>query len=142
MAEESTIELIHDNDGKIILSPQTLEFIAGIAASEVDGVSKMHGSLANNVSELLGRSDHRRGVKVDKQPDDLIIDVDVYLEFGVSVPQVAAEIQTNVAQQVKLMTDLTVSQVNVHVQGIVMTKQEQQVDPNNIFANQDEEGNA
>ncbi|MCQ2569972.1 MAG: Asp23/Gls24 family envelope stress response protein, partial [Limosilactobacillus sp.] len=68
MAEESTIELIHDNDGKIILSPQTLEFIAGIAASEVDGVSKMHGSLANNVSELLGRSDHRRGVKVDNQP--------------------------------------------------------------------------
>ncbi|MCQ2570251.1 MAG: Asp23/Gls24 family envelope stress response protein, partial [Limosilactobacillus sp.] len=65
-----------------------------------------------------------------------------YLEFGVSVPQVAAEIQTNVAQQVKLMTDLTVSQVNVHVQGIVMTKQEQQVDPNNIFADRDEEGNA
>ncbi|KRL93954.1 Asp23/Gls24 family envelope stress response protein [Limosilactobacillus equigenerosi] len=142
MAEESTIELIHDNDGKIILSPQTLEFIAGIAASEVDGVSKMHGSLANNVSELLGRSDHRRGVKVDNQPEELVIDVDVYLEFGVSVPQVAAEIQTNVAQQVKLMTDLTVSQVNVHVQGIVMTKQEQQVDPNNIFADRDEEGNA
>ena len=102
----------------------------------------MHGSLANNVSELLGRSDHRRGVKVDNQPEELVIDVDVYLEFGVSVPQGAAEIQTNVAQQVKLMTDLTVSQVNVHVQGIVMTKQEQQVDPNNIFADRDEEGNA
>ena len=56
------------------------------------------------------------------------------------MPKVAAEIQTKVSQQISLMTDLHVSQVNVHVQGIVMPKQEQQVDPNNIFATDEEEG--
>ena len=142
MLEESTIVLNRDEDGNIQISPSVLEIIAGIAANEIDGVSKMHGSIANNVGALIGLSGggHRRGVKLAHDPENLVIDVDVYLNYGVSVPKVATEIQTKVSQQIELMTDLHVSQVNVHVQGIVMPKQEQQVDPNNIFANDEEEG--
>ena len=132
MPEESTIVLNRDEDGNIQISPSVLEIIAGIAANEIDGVSKMHGSIANNVGALIGLSGggHRRGVKLAHDP----------VNYGVSVPKVATEIQTKVSQQIELMTDLHVSQVNVHVQGIVMPKQEQQVDPNNIFANDEEEG--
>lgn len=64
MAEDSTIILNSDDQslGKIQIAPRVIEIIAGIAANEIDGVSKMHGSLANNVGELLGRSDRRRGL--------------------------------------------------------------------------------
>jgi uncharacterized alkaline shock family protein YloU len=55
------------------------------------------------------------------------------LEYGVSVPKVAAEIQDKIKQQVTLMTDLSVKEVNVHVQGVITEKEEQQVDPNDIF---------
>lgn len=66
MAEESKIVLSSEDKslGTIQISPRVLEIIAGIAASEIDGVSKMYGSFANSVSELLGRSDRRRGVKL------------------------------------------------------------------------------
>ncbi|KRL27303.1 alkaline shock protein [Limosilactobacillus frumenti DSM 13145] len=142
MAENSKIILSSEDQslGTIELAPRVLEIIAGIAASEIDGVSKMYGSLANNVSELLGRSDHRRGVKLSGNNDDLIIDVDVYINYGVSVPTLAAQIQARVKQQVALMTDLTVGEVNVHIKGIVPPKNDQTVDPDNMFDDNAEAG--
>ncbi|MGY0266650.1 Asp23/Gls24 family envelope stress response protein [Limosilactobacillus fermentum] len=142
MAEDSTIILNSDDQslGKIQIAPRVIEIIAGIAANEIDGVSKMHGSLANNVGELLGRSDRRRGVKLfNKDDQTLAIDVDVYLDYGAQLPKVAAEIQDKVTQQVALMTDLTVSEVNVHVQGVVTSKEEQVVDPDNLFEQEESE---
>lgn len=141
MPEESKIILNDDQSlGTIQIAPRVLEIIAGYAASEVEGVSKMYGSFANSVSELLGRSDHRRGVKLVKDKDDqLSIDVDVFIEYGVSVPKVAAQIQKRIKQQVTLMTNLVVTEVNVHVKGIVAPQAEQQVDPDNLFADESED---
>ena len=135
MAEESKIVLSSEDKslGTIQISPRVLEIIAGIAASEIDGVSKMYGSFANSVSELLGRSDRRRGVKLSSNDEKLSLDVDVYVEYGVSVPKVAAMIQDKVKQQITLMTDLKVKEVNVHIKGIVTSKEDQQVDPNDLF---------
>ena len=84
MAEESKIVLSSEDKslGTIQISPRVLEIIAGIAASEIDGVSKMYGSFANSVSELLGRSDRRRGVKLSSNDEKLSLDVDVYVEYG------------------------------------------------------------
>lgn len=136
MAEETNIILNSAEDalGTIQIAPRVLEIIAGIAASQVDGVSRMHGSIANSVNEFLGRSDHRRGVKLTTNNDELAVDVTVYLNYGVSVPKTALEIQDKVKQQVSLMTDLKVTEVNVHIEGIIPEKSEQQVDPDDIFA--------
>ena len=57
----------------------------------------------------------------------------VYVEYGVSVPKVAAMIQDKVKQQITLMTDLKVKEVNVHIKGIVTSKEDQQGDPNDWF---------
>lgn len=135
MAEDSKIILNSDDQslGTIQIAPRVLEIIAGIAASEVDGVSKMYGTFANSVSELLGRSDYRRGVKIANDQDELAIDVDVYVEYGVSVPKVAGLIQERIKQQVALMTSLKVTEVNVHVKGIVAPVEDQAVDPDDIF---------
>lgn len=144
MPEESKIILNDDQSlGTIQIAPRVLEIIAGYAASEVDGVSKMYGSFANSVGELLGRSGHRRGVKLTSDNDELSIDVDVFVEYGVSVPKVAAQIQKRIKQQVTLMTDLVVTEVNVHVKGIVAPQLEQQVDPDNLFGDdaEDDGGN-
>ncbi|GIC74527.1 hypothetical protein LFLT20_15310 [Limosilactobacillus fermentum] len=75
----------------------------------------------------------------NKDDQTLAIDVDVYLDYGAQLPKVAAEIQDKVTQQVALMTDLTVSEVNVHVQGVVTPKEEQVVDPDNLFGQEESE---
>ncbi|WP_283621460.1 Asp23/Gls24 family envelope stress response protein [Limosilactobacillus avium] len=142
MPEDSKIILNKDDQklGTIQIAPRVLEIIAGYAASEVKGVSKMYGSFANSVGELLGRSDHRRGVKLVNDADDLIIDVDVYVEYGVSVPKVAGQIQERIKQQITLMTNLVVTEVNVHVKGIIAPQEDQQVDPDNLFGEDKDDG--
>ena len=141
MAEDTAIRLSNEDQsmGSIKIAPQVLEFIAGIATSQVDGVSRMRGSFANNVGEILGRSDHRRGVHLTIEDDhSLTFDVTVNIDYGKDVPQVAAEIQNKVKQQVALMTDLKVGLVNVHVQGITPAKSDQEIDPNDIFGQEKE----
>ncbi len=141
MAEDSKIILSSEDQsfGTIEVALRVVEIIAGVAASEIDGVSKMYGSLANSFGELLGRSDQRRGVKLTSQNDNLTIDIDVYIDYGVSVPKLAAKIQDRVKQQVTLMTDLNVSEVNIHVKGIVQKKEEQTVDPDDIFGEHEDD---
>ena len=141
MAEDSKIILSSEDQslGTIEVAPRVVEIIAGVAASEIDGVSKMYGSLANSFGELLGRSDQRRGVKLTNQNENLTIDIDVYIDYGVSVPRLAAKIQDRVKQQVTLMTDLNVSEVNIHVKGIVQKKEERTVYPDDIFGEHEDD---
>ncbi len=116
--------------GEVRLAPEVIEVIIGIAASQVDGVYSMRGSIANSFSELLGRQIRGKGVKVNKDEDQLKVDVYVFLNYGVSVPKVAAQIQEKVRQQVLFMTGIEILGVDVHVQGVIPEKQEQTIDPN------------
>ncbi|MFD1126144.1 Asp23/Gls24 family envelope stress response protein [Lentilactobacillus raoultii] len=140
MAEDTNI-VLHTNDpelGKIELATNVLEIIAGIAASQVDGVNRMRGSFSSSVNELLSRKkEHGKGVKLKYQNEELDFDIYVYLNYGVSVPKVALEIQEQVEQQLLFMTGLQVHEVNVHVQGVIPGKTTNLVDPNNPFANEE-----
>lgn len=107
-----------DLSGDIIIAPEVMEIIIGIAASKVDGVYSMRGSLASNVNELLGRATHDKGVSL-KIDDGLRVDLYCYVNYGVSVPKVAMEMQQKVKQQVLYMTDLELTEVNVHIVGMI-----------------------
>ena len=136
MAEDTNIVLKSDPElGKIEIAPNVLEIVAGIATTEVKGVNRMRGSFTDLISR---KKEHGKGVKLTYNGDDLIVDIYVYLNYGVSVPKVALEIQDQVAQQLLFMTELQVKEVNVHVQGMVTEKnQTATVDPNDPFATQE-----
>ncbi len=140
MAEDTNI-VLHTNDpelGKIELATNVLEIITGIAASQVEGVNRMRGSFSANVNELFSRKkEHGKGVKLTNANEELVFDIYVYLNYGVSVPKVALEIQEQVEQQVFFMTGLRVHEVNVHVQGVIPEKKISTVDPNNPFADEE-----
>ena len=130
MAEDNSILLANKepNLGQIRIAPEVIEIIIGIAASQVEGVYSMQGSFANNVSEFFGRKSHSKGVHLENSADGIILD------YGVSVPKVAVAIQDKVVQQVLFMTGLKLQTVNVHIEGVISQKEEQVVDPDNIFA--------
>ena len=141
MAEDTNIILTADEPtlGQIELAPQVLEIIAGIAATDVDGVASMRGSFANSVNELFGRKGHGKGVKLVLNDDELDVDIYVYLDYGSAVPKVAMAIQENVKERLLFMTDLKVRQVNVHVEGVIPEKADAGVDPNHLFDDETKE---
>ena len=94
--------------GEINITTRVLETIAAKAASEVEGVHKLHASLQNEVGEFFGMNPSRVGAKVKRQGSDIHIDVEVHLQYGYSVPEVAVKVQQRVKEQILFMTDLVV----------------------------------
>ncbi|MFK2824323.1 Asp23/Gls24 family envelope stress response protein [Bacillus sp. B190/17] len=104
--------------GRIEIAPEVIEVIAGIAASEVEGVEKMRGSFASGVVERLGKKNHGKGIRVDLTEEGIKVDVYCVIAFGVSIPSVAQKIQDSIRQALLNMTALEAEEVNIHVVGI------------------------
>jgi len=128
MEEEKNEEVIEiqemeeSNDG-IKISNDVVAVIAGVAVSEVRGVASMSGGFAGGISEVLsGKKNLSKGIKVDTDEKEVKIDVNIIVEYGTRIPDVAFEIQNRVKKSVENMTGLKVSEVNVHVQGVKTEK--------------------
>lgn len=126
MAENETFEMEEHELGKVEISPEVIEVIAGIAASEVDGVASMRGSFATGVAERFGKRSPGKGVKVELQDDGIAIDVYVIMEYGISIPDVAQKIQDNIFQALRTMTSLEMKTANIHVVGIQFEQKEKE----------------
>ena len=111
-------EIKTENDG-IKISDDVVAVIAGVAVSEVPGVSGMAGGFAGGISEVFsGKKNFAKGIKVEAGEKETRIDVNIIVEYGVRIPDVAFEIQNRVKKAVEGMTGLKVVDVNVHVQGV------------------------
>ena len=112
-------EKINDAENGIEISNDVIAVIAGVAVSEVQGVSSMSGGFAGGITEVLsGKKNMAKGIKVDKTDNKAKIDVNIIVEYGSRIPDVAFEIQTRVKKAVEGMTGFKVEEVNVHVQGV------------------------
>ena len=108
-----------EENNNIEISADVVAVIAGMAASEVPGVAEMAGGFAGGISEVLsGKKNMAKGIKADIQENSVKIDVNIIVEYGARIPDIAFEIQKRVKKAVENMTGLNVEEVNVHVQGV------------------------
>ena len=127
VTEDSEIALQDNNE--IRIANEVVAVIAGVAVSEVPGVSEMAGGFAGGITEVLsGKKNLSKGIKVEVGEKETKIDVNIIVEYGTRIPDVAFEIQNRVKKAVETMTGLNVLEVNVHVQGVNtdIAKQEQE----------------
>ena len=111
-------EIKSENDG-IQISNDVIAVIAGVAVSEVQGVAGMAGGFAGGISEVFsGKKNLAKGIKADINDGKAKLDVNIIVEYGSRIPDVAFEIQNRVKKTVENMKGLTVEEVNVHVQGV------------------------
>lgn len=119
---EEIVEMVENNEeesNEIKIADDVVAVIAGVAVSEVPGVAEMAGGFAGGISEVLsGKKNLAKGIKVEVGEKDTKIDVNIIVEYGVRIPDVAFEIQNRVKKAVETMTGLNVLEVNVHVQGV------------------------
>ena len=116
---ETKTEEIALQNNNIKIADDVVAVIAGVAVSEVQGVFGMSGGFAGGISEVLsGKKNLAKGIKVEVTDKTTKIDVNIIVEYGTRIPDVAFEIQNKVKKAVETMTGLTVAEVNVHVQGV------------------------
>ena len=142
--EQNQLEESTENEG-IQISNDVIAVISGVAVSEVQGVSSMAGGFAGGISEVLsGKKNLAKGIKVDKEENKVKIDVNIIVEYGTRIPDVAFEIQNRVKTSVENMTGLKVEEVNVHVQGVntnMVNKEESEQSEENEAFDEDKKEN-
>lgn len=116
--KDSVVQETRSELGSIRIADEVVAVIAGLAATEIEGVAGMSGGLAGGIAEMLGRKNLSRGVKVEVGERESAVDLYVIVEFGVRIPDVALRIQENVKRAIESMTGLAVVEINVHIQGV------------------------
>lgn len=104
--------------GTTRIANEVFATIAGLAATEVDGIMGMSGGIAGGIAEALGRRNFSRGVKIEVGEEEAAIDLYVIVKYGARIPDIAWEVQEKVKKAVESMTGYRVVRVNVHVQGV------------------------
>ncbi len=112
-----------EDTGVVRISDDVVGTIAGIAATEVEGVAGMGGGIVGGITEMLGRKNLARGVKVEVGEREAALDLFVVVDYGVRIPEVAQRVQENVKRAVESMTGLSVVEVNIHIQGVAFHQQ-------------------
>jgi uncharacterized alkaline shock family protein YloU len=109
--------------GRTTIADGVVEKIAGLAARQVAGVHALGAGFARTFGAMRervpgGRPNVTQGVKVEVGEIQAAIDVDIVVEYGISIAAVAGEVRENVIEAVERMTGLEVVEVNIAVDDI------------------------
>ena len=113
----------NENLGSVQVADDVIAVIAGLAATEVDGVSAMAGNITNELMTKVGVKNLTKGVKVDIIGQDVTIDLSLMLDYGYNIPTTCGKVQEKVKSTVENMTGLNVTDVNVRIASVDMDKQ-------------------
>ena len=134
---EITQEISVEGNDTVKIANEAVATYAGIAVSEVSGVYGMAGGFAGITEALSGKKNLAKGIKVDVGEKDAKIDVNIIVEYGARIPEVAFEIQSRVKKSVENMTGLKVLEVNVHVQGVHAVTEEKKEEKEQAESNEE-----
>ncbi len=122
MAEDrKSVMIKEDNSGQIRVADEVIAICAGLAATEVEGVSSMAGNITNEIISKLGAKNLSKGVRVELEENSLNIALSLNIAYGFNIPEVSAKVQEKVKTTVENMTGLTVNQVNVKIATVDMS---------------------
>ncbi len=111
-----------ENIGKVQISDQVVTVIAGIAATEVEGVKSLVGNITNEIVSMMGIKNLSKGIHLHMIEDTVTISVTINIEYGYMVPNVCKAVQERVSTAIETMTGLSVAQVDVIVADITISK--------------------
>lgn len=126
MNENVTIDMERDQEnGQITYANEVIATIVSVATTEVEGISGIAGS--GSLSGILAKGKTPRGVKVDMNGQDVNIDVNVTVDYGMPIQKVGRNAQENVRKSIESMTGLHVEKVDMHVVGVSFEKENQEL---------------
>lgn len=121
--ERDTYTIYDDQSiGKVQIADEVVAIIAGLAATETEGVASMNGHITNELVQRLGKKNLSKGVRIEVTEGVVRVDLSLYLKYGYSIPDTSAQVQEKVKTAIENMTGLTVSEVNIGIAGVDVEK--------------------
>lgn len=107
-----------DTIGEIRIAGDVVANIAGIAATEVEGVASTVGNITNELMNRVGIKTLSKAIKVVVAEGKCNVDIAIIMKYGYHIPTTCKKIQERVTTAIQNMTGLTVADVNIRVEGI------------------------
>jgi len=121
MAENrSGIKLKTDAMGEVQVADEVITIIAGLAATEVEGVTSMYGNITKDLVSRLGIKNLSKGVRISVEEEKVSVDLALNLAYGYTIPEVSRKVQEKVKAAIENMTGLEVSGVNIRIAEVDM----------------------
>jgi uncharacterized alkaline shock family protein YloU len=115
-----TFKLKSDEVGDVRIADEVVAIIAGLAATEVEGVSSMAGNITNEIVSKLGMKNLSKGIMIEVVENEVKVDVAINVAYGYEIPDVSTKVQDKVQSAIENMTGLKVAVVNVRIAGVDM----------------------
>jgi uncharacterized alkaline shock family protein YloU len=112
-----------DELGTVKIANDVVAMIAGLAATEVEGVSAMVGNIPNEIMGKVGMKKKTKGVKIDILEGNVSVDLALTLEYGYNITTTSQKVQEKVKSAIETMTGFNVSDVNIRIVGIKMAEE-------------------
>lgn len=106
--------------GEVRVADEVVTIIAGLAATEVEGVSSMVGNIPNELVARTGIKNLSKGVKVDVMDGIVTVDLNLNIKYGFKIPEVSRNVQERVCTAIENMTGLEVGTINVRIAAVDM----------------------
>ncbi len=124
MAENrNIIQIKSDQLGEVKIADEVVAIVAGLAATEVEGVSSMAGNITNEIVSKLGMRNLSKGIQIEVENDEIKVSVAINIAYGYNIPEVSAKVQDKIASAIENMTGLHVAEVNVRIASVDMNGQ-------------------
>ena len=119
-SNRKVVKIKEDNLGEVHVADEVVAIIAGLAATEVEGVASMAGNITNELVSKLGMKNLSKGVKVEVAEKTVSVEVALNISYGYSIPEVSEKVQEKVKSAIETMTGLSVAIVNVRIATVDM----------------------
>ncbi|MEA3423893.1 MAG: Asp23/Gls24 family envelope stress response protein [Bacillota bacterium] len=108
--------------GQVNISDEVIEIITDISVKEIQGVKGLYGNITSDIAGIFSKKGHTKGVIVEIIDEKAVINLDIVVDFGVKIPEIAWLVQENVKSTIESMTDIKVQTINVNIAGINFIK--------------------
>lgn len=110
---------ILSKEGKIEISNDVIMTVIREAVKDVEGIVSFSSGVSDSLTEVFSKkTSSKRGVKIHKGDEEIVVNISVIIQLGVRIPEVIEKVQKRIKEMVQSMTDIPVQQVNVYVQDI------------------------
>ncbi|MBQ8821621.1 MAG: Asp23/Gls24 family envelope stress response protein [Lachnospiraceae bacterium] len=107
-----------EGSGVVAVADDVLAMIAGLAATEVEGVAYLGGNITGEMISKVGSKNLNKGIRVNVSENMVKIDLAVVMEYGYSIPVTCGKIQDKVKTAIENMTGMSCSDVNIRIAGV------------------------